>query len=168
MQLPRVGREPPLACQLPGCARPARTQDVSRGDQGGWKWAQHLEVLPRHRSTTTTADMLAAMVHEERKGRRRHRESRPRKFGNGIEEQRCPDPENNAKGAGGRGAPPSAIVNAEGKGKCSDVGVATQQVESSKVKSQERRSSETTASENQCQQLSSGSELCGTCPRLGY
>ena len=32
---------------------------------GGWAQAQHLEVLSRHRSTTTTPDMRAAMVHEE-------------------------------------------------------------------------------------------------------
>ena len=75
--------------------------------------AQHLEVLPGQRSSTTTPDMRAAMFREEKKCLRGRWENRPRKLGGAIEERLYPDPENNV----GRGALSSAITNAGRKGK---------------------------------------------------
>ena len=109
----------PLPLENPAAEQPpcyGRTQDVSRSD--GWPCdrSPRSEVGRRcHRRRLGTGSPRgtppATEVHDDsrhaggngpqgKKELRSHRESRPSKHGQGIEEHMYPDPKNNAKGAG--------------------------------------------------------------------
>ena len=131
---PRVNPLENLAAEQPALqGRPARARNACRSDgwarvrlpcsdvrpaveaanteEGGWAWARHLKVLPRQRCTTTTPDMRAA------KGDHAVAGKVVQEISEAIEDRGHPDPDNNVKGGGGRGAPLSAIMKGKRKGK---------------------------------------------------
>ena len=104
-----------LAATFDLVAQRFRAIEAACTAEGGWAWAQHLKVLPANEAPRRHAGGNGPRGKEG--GCAVTKKRRPREFGKGIEDQRYPDPENNATGAGGRGAPPRAIVNSEEKGK---------------------------------------------------